>query len=217
MKHLRLLFACSLAACSFGLITASAPAAASTTEPGAKVVICHTPPGNPENRHTIEVSESAVPAHLAHGDTLGPCPVYPPTVTVTVTISPNPAAPGATVVITFTGCTAGESVTVTLNGVTVTVTCTGPAGTIRMPMAAALPSATASMTAPTAPGTYPVTATGLTSGFSATGTLTVTAPSVGGLPSTGSDSSSTLQIAALLVLVGGGLVAVGVQRRRRHA
>ena len=39
-----------------------------------KVVICHRPPGNPENAHTISVSQNAVPAHLAHGDTLGPCP-----------------------------------------------------------------------------------------------------------------------------------------------
>ena len=41
--------------------------------PSAKVVICHIPAGNPENRHTIEVGESAVEAHIAHGDTLGPC------------------------------------------------------------------------------------------------------------------------------------------------
>jgi len=39
-----------------------------------KVVICHRPPGNPQNMHTISVSENAVPAHLAHGDTRGPCP-----------------------------------------------------------------------------------------------------------------------------------------------
>ncbi len=38
-----------------------------------KVTICHIPPGNPDNAHTIEVSENAVAAHLAHGDTLGPC------------------------------------------------------------------------------------------------------------------------------------------------
>lgn len=38
-----------------------------------KVVICHMPPGNPDNRHTITVSEAAVEAHLAHGDVLGEC------------------------------------------------------------------------------------------------------------------------------------------------
>jgi hypothetical protein len=33
----------------------------------AKVTLCH-------NGHTIQVSPKAVDAHLAHGDTLGPCP-----------------------------------------------------------------------------------------------------------------------------------------------
>jgi hypothetical protein len=39
-----------------------------------KVTLCHIPPGNPANAHTITVGAPAVPAHLAHGDTLGPCP-----------------------------------------------------------------------------------------------------------------------------------------------
>ena len=43
------------------------------TGSNAPVMICHIPPGNPDNAHTITVSESAVPAHLAHGDTCGPC------------------------------------------------------------------------------------------------------------------------------------------------
>ena len=34
-----------------------------------KVVICHIPPGNPENGHSIKISMNALPAHLAHGDT----------------------------------------------------------------------------------------------------------------------------------------------------
>jgi hypothetical protein len=39
-----------------------------------KVEICHIPPGNPDNAHTITVGESAVLAHVAqHGDTIGPC------------------------------------------------------------------------------------------------------------------------------------------------
>jgi uncharacterized repeat protein (TIGR01451 family) len=38
-----------------------------------KVQICHIPPGNPDNFHTITVSENAVPAHLAHGDLGGSC------------------------------------------------------------------------------------------------------------------------------------------------
>jgi len=39
---------------------------ATPIHPGHKVLICH-------NRHTIQVSQSAVPAHLAHGDRLGVC------------------------------------------------------------------------------------------------------------------------------------------------
>ncbi len=42
-----------------------------------KVVICHLPPGNPDNAHTIVVGSSAVPAHLDHGDYLGECDVVP--------------------------------------------------------------------------------------------------------------------------------------------
>ena len=41
-----------------------------------KVVICHFPRGNWKKRHTIEVSPSAVPAHLRHGDYLGECQDY---------------------------------------------------------------------------------------------------------------------------------------------
>jgi hypothetical protein len=37
-----------------------------------KVTICHIA-GKSGNRVTIEVDEHAVPAHRAHGDTLGPC------------------------------------------------------------------------------------------------------------------------------------------------
>jgi len=40
---------------------------------GTSLTLCHVPPGNPTNAHTIEVSPAAVPAHLAHGDLLGEC------------------------------------------------------------------------------------------------------------------------------------------------
>lgn len=39
-----------------------------------KVLLCHYPPGNPGNEHPICVGAPAVPAHQAHGDTLGACP-----------------------------------------------------------------------------------------------------------------------------------------------
>lgn len=38
-----------------------------------KVLVCHIPPGNPDNLLTIEISEDALEAHLAHGDTEGEC------------------------------------------------------------------------------------------------------------------------------------------------
>mgnify|MGYP001619380431 CR=1 FL=1 len=38
-----------------------------------QVMICHIPPGNPNNAHTIIVGANAVNAHLAHGDYLGEC------------------------------------------------------------------------------------------------------------------------------------------------
>jgi len=38
-----------------------------------KALVCHVPPGNPSKAHTLCVGTPAVPAPLAHGDSLGPC------------------------------------------------------------------------------------------------------------------------------------------------
>jgi hypothetical protein len=38
-----------------------------------KRVICHFPPGAPQNARTLVIGESAVAAHMAHGDWLGAC------------------------------------------------------------------------------------------------------------------------------------------------
>jgi hypothetical protein len=38
-----------------------------------KITICHIPPGNPENAHSIEIDIHAWPAHEAHGDVIGDC------------------------------------------------------------------------------------------------------------------------------------------------
>ncbi|MFY9824868.1 MAG: calcium-binding EGF-like domain-containing protein [Thermoanaerobaculia bacterium] len=65
MKRTCLSLAILIALCA---LTASAAWAGD-----AKVTICHVPPGNPDNAHTISVSPNAVPAHLAHGDYLGEC------------------------------------------------------------------------------------------------------------------------------------------------
>ena len=40
---------------------------------GKKIIVCHIPPGNPDNPQTICVSPAALPAHLAHGSCVGPC------------------------------------------------------------------------------------------------------------------------------------------------
>jgi hypothetical protein len=42
-----------------------------------KVFVCHTPPGNPDNGHTISVAfPQTMNQHLAHGDPVGPCQDY---------------------------------------------------------------------------------------------------------------------------------------------
>ncbi len=38
-----------------------------------KPYVCHVPPGNPDRSRTLSIADEAVPAHLAHGDTLGRC------------------------------------------------------------------------------------------------------------------------------------------------
>lgn len=48
-------------------------ASVAAAAPAPKVDICHIPPGNPSNFHTITVSSNALPAHLAHGDLGGAC------------------------------------------------------------------------------------------------------------------------------------------------
>jgi hypothetical protein len=39
-----------------------------------KIIICHIPPTNTENAHTIEIDMSDLANHEAHGDTVGSCP-----------------------------------------------------------------------------------------------------------------------------------------------
>ncbi len=49
------------------------PVDENTCKKGKKVAICHLPPGNVENEHTLCLPDEAIPAHLAHGDYLGVC------------------------------------------------------------------------------------------------------------------------------------------------
>ena len=73
-RNPRVLISATLAALIIGTV-AFAPVFAKP--PGDKVTLCHNASkfgyGNPK-AHTITVGERAVPAHLAHGDTLGACP-----------------------------------------------------------------------------------------------------------------------------------------------
>jgi PKD repeat protein len=87
-----------------------------------KVTICHYPPGNSGNPQTIEIPLSAWPAHQAHGDVLGPCPVVntppcnPPSIQVT-----NPTQSGQTVQQTAFNITANISNIANNQGIVYTV------------------------------------------------------------------------------------------------
>ncbi len=67
---LQSLCVCCLCMAVTGLAAADGPC---EEGPNGKVTICHVPPGNPDNAHTISVSPNAADAHLRHGDYCGPC------------------------------------------------------------------------------------------------------------------------------------------------
>jgi ABC-type sugar transport system substrate-binding protein len=83
MRRLRQRFLGRLGGIVLVAVSASVIAAAALgSSPGAssrqyqyplKVTICHHTGSEANPFVTIAVSEHAVPAHLAHGDTLGPC------------------------------------------------------------------------------------------------------------------------------------------------
>lgn len=65
-----------MAACHLddGTIERDADLHACDPQSTKKTTICHVPPGNPANAHTICVGNAAVPHHLRnHDDYLGPC------------------------------------------------------------------------------------------------------------------------------------------------
>ncbi len=54
-------------------ITSTASDTTTTAQAASKVLVCHRTHSTKKPFHTINVSSRAVPAHLAHGDTLGAC------------------------------------------------------------------------------------------------------------------------------------------------
>lgn len=64
-------FATVLAGSAAWMAVSVGSAEAGQQEP--KVNVCHVPPGNPANFHTIVISQNALAAHLAHGDHAGSC------------------------------------------------------------------------------------------------------------------------------------------------
>jgi hypothetical protein len=76
-----------------------------------KVPLCHIPPGDPANAHTISVAPSALDAHLAHGDYVGECASSNATVLVCKCsdgsiLCDEPPADGCGYLAVTMGCTA---------------------------------------------------------------------------------------------------------------
>ena len=74
------------------------------------VAICHVPPGNPDNEHTITVGEPAVDAHVDnHGDSMGSCDAD--TTTTSTSSTTTTEAPTTTTSTTTTSTTTTSSTT----------------------------------------------------------------------------------------------------------
>lgn len=61
-----------------------------------KITICHHTGSESNPIVTITIDESALSAHLSHGDSVGECPISTPTPTKTPTSTPTPCPPTAT-------------------------------------------------------------------------------------------------------------------------
>ncbi len=64
----------ALAGLGYASTRGPAASAAEYQYPTKKVTICHHAQGKKGTKHvTIRISRNALPAHLRHGDTVGPC------------------------------------------------------------------------------------------------------------------------------------------------
>ena len=59
-----------------GLVLLLVGLSTSMAAPAPKVKVCHIPPDDPANFHTITISENALQAHLDHGDKFGACGLF---------------------------------------------------------------------------------------------------------------------------------------------
>jgi hypothetical protein len=69
-----------------------------TGGPADQVVICHAPPGNADNEHTIEIGSPAVDAHVENhdDDSIGPCDTATSTTTPASTTTTVPTSTSTT-------------------------------------------------------------------------------------------------------------------------
>lgn len=147
----------------------------------------------------ILIALTAMAAVLGFGQ-MANAATYPPGADAPA-ISPATPAEGADFEVTVACSPDGDNVAFVFNGATTNVTCTGG-------------EATAVLGAPGTAGDYDGTYSGAGAGsFSVTVTAPVTPP--GGLPATGTDSTSTMTVLAIgLFAVGAGLFGVSQVRRR---
>ena len=134
---------------------------------------------------------------------VGQANAYPPIKTATITTSNSSPAAGAPVTLTVNGFCANATVTFSAGGVTLGQATSDASG-----------NASITIAAPTTVGAVVVTAS--TSGVCvSTASLTLTVRAPGGIPATGSSSSSSLQYGGLAVGLGAALVAFAGFKRRR--